>query len=303
MGPPGDPGDTGDQGVPGIKGDTGAAGSTGPIGPPGETGPEGERGPPLQLNPFPNYHSLAYIATADTPIGTPKPTPIPNIHGNVIWRHFTFEGGVNNLEPCNGFTAQGDMTFSQVAFSPIYYGLALRCSVPAGGSGYAHLGNLPTSLIMSNPEHLYGFRVHLELQTANAGDDYDFMIGFGDDISDMVGTSLQFGTNSLFFRTQGDGAGGFSWGFSRQSAGAATNPTGPVGAVGSSVLLEAYRTSGTTWQFYVNGVAFTAGSANVPTSGLNFGFGIDDDGGGAADFIVDIYQIDIATTELPQRFV
>lgn len=330
------PAPAGERGPRGLMGESGKAGGTGPMGPPGITiieertllmpapaviaqprppspafvmpGPLiiASRAAPPQappLNPIQRDYMLAYRDDPDSGLnGLPRATGIPNLHPNWVWTRHTFEGAVNNLGAVAGFTAQGDMTFSQRTTSPSRALLGLRCSVPLGGSGYAHLGNTATALTFDDPETLRGFRALLELQTVSAGDDYDFMIGFGDDISDMTGTSLQFGTNSLFFRTQGDGAGGFSWGFNRQSAGVASNPTGPVGVVGDIVLLEAYRTSGTTWQFYVNGVAFTAGSANVPTTGLNFGFGIDDDGGGAVPFIVDIYAIDIFTDELAQRF-
>jgi hypothetical protein len=330
------PAQRGRDGLPGMQG---RQGPPGPQGPPGTTVvhretrvlmpaavPVAQRAPAMQLapppaptifipqprplqppplNPIPRDYFMTYRGFPDNERNAvPAASGIPNIHPNWIWRHYTFEGGVNNLFPVggtNGFTAGGDMTFSQRPSSASRFGLGLRCSVPLGSSGYAHLGNLASSLTFDDPETLRGFRVLLELQTTNPGADYDFAIGFGSDISAGAADDAIFGAEGLFLSASGTGL----WRRVRRTGGVATAANGSAIVVGDIYLLEYYQTtpgSPGTWTHYINGVSQGGGSTNGPTSGLNFGWAMRDDTGGAADFVVDIYQIDIFTDELAQRY-
>ena len=131
-------GQSGPRGLPGAPGVGGLAGRDGaPGGLLRSQLDSGPRAMPGVLNPFPRDHMLAYRDRPDTVNGPPKATPIPNLHGNVIWRHYTWEHGVNNFDAAGagGFTAQGELTFRPATTSPSRYGLGLVCEVPLGGSG------------------------------------------------------------------------------------------------------------------------------------------------------------------------
>jgi hypothetical protein len=233
----------------------------------------------------------------DVRVARLQPTPMFNWSERRVALHAEFAGLITNILPVDGFTAGGSMVLSR-APSPGAAGTVgvLRCTVPAGASGYLHLGNSPTDT-MFDPSQLLGFRAIVTCQTANPSSDYDVCVGFGDDISDTVGSDGQkLGSNGLYVITSSLGL----WNYVRKASGLNTsvqmNDAGLV-TTGSRYVLEYYY-NGTGWFGHVNGAANAfGGNTNVPTSPLNFGLLIINDGG-VVDYAVDVDSFTIFTRDL-----
>lgn len=212
-----------------------------------------------------------------------------------VAHHAEFSGIITNILPIEGFSAGGNMILSSTSGITGTVGL-MRCTVPTGGSGYMHLGTTPTDNLFA-PSQILGFRAILRLNTANPGVNYDFTIGFGDDISDVTGnvgagTDSYMGTEGLWLGTNGTG---FQWRRVRRAASASAGADfGSLGP-GNRNVVE-YYFDGTNWDGYLNGVRSVGGSTNIPTTALNFGFQLIDTG--SVTPTVDIDSITIFTLDL-----
>lgn len=222
--------------------------------------------------------------------------PMFNWSRDAVAHTAQFNGGINSM-PIEGFTPGGRMQLHKLDSIAEHPGI-LRCVVPLGQVGWLRMGNSPTEPLW-DPATLLGFRCVCRLVTANPGSDYDFSVGFGDDIADAQGASTVLGENGLYFMTDATS----TWSRFRMNTGAqGGGSTSIADTAGNWFVLEQVRTTGTTWEAFVNGVSGGSGSTVVPTVMLNFGLQIRDDGGGTVDFVVDIDELTIWTGTLNQRW-